>query len=214
MRVGGIVLSFLLLSGCVTEETIPGASDVSKDDVQGPLERAQASVRRNLKRLPNLYGQHLLRAMQAIISYEDLAVDPILEVMDDADERTLSNLIYILGFVGGDKAHAAVLPHLASENQGVRFEAAAALVNLGDYSGIPVLLAFMASKDRRLRFKASEVIKEVVKDDMGYLFDAPPPEREKALARLHRWWEQRREALIYGPAAAAGEKSAAATDDN
>ena len=195
MRLIALFVVLSCLAGCVSEGTDPISA---KKDGPGPVEMAEHRVAKYVARLPNLYGTRLLQIMQEIIAYKQLALNPVIAALPAADVRTQANLLYILGFVGGGKAHDAVIPHLKSKDAGVRFESAVALLTMGDWGGVPTLLTFMESSDRRHRFKASEALKQVVKKDLGFQFDAPLPEREQALARWRGWWSGQREALISG----------------
>ena len=199
MRLIALIVVLSSLAGCVTEggDGRSGPSPISKDG-PGPVEMAEQRVGTYVARLPNLYGTRLLQVMQEIIAYKRLALTPVMEALPKADTRTQANLLYILGFLGGDKAHAAVIAHLKSEDAAVRFESAVALLHMGDWGGVPTLFAFMESPDRRHRFKASEALKQVVKKEFGFQFDAPLPKREEALTRWRGWWTGQRTALISG----------------
>lgn len=194
MKLGVGMLLVLLAGGCVTE----GGPPEREDDGKGPVARVHARINRKIDRMPHLNGQRLLAVIQEIIAYKELALEPVKEALPDTDARTRANLIYILGYVGGEQAHAAVIPYLKSEEEVVRFEAAAALVNMGDWSGVPLLLDYMESEDRHKRFKAAQAMLEVTDRDFGYNFDAPPHERQKAMKRWRHWWQDRRNSLLYG----------------
>jgi len=196
-KFGVLFLPLVLLSGCMTTTTGPGAANSSKPKTT-TLERAQASVGQRLERMRYQHGNALLGAIQELIAFGELAVDPILEELPKTDPRTRANLVYVLGFIGGTSAHRATVGFLKDEDPGVRYEAAAALLAMADWSAVPVLISFLDVSDRHLRYKAFQVLKGTTRQDFGYHFDAALEERGPAIARWQSWWKNRRQELIYG----------------
>lgn len=191
------VLALLVLCcSCVTEDPLPDAHDTSQRIT--PVEEVHESVRGRIARVERSSGNTLLRELQALIGYKELARGPILEVIDEKDPRTQANLLYVLGYIGGADVYPVLSRYVSDSDPVVRYEAAAALLNMGDWSGIPVLIEFMDSPDRRMRYKAESVLKATTKKDFGYSFNAPPPERERAVGMWKSWWEDQRREMIYG----------------
>jgi HEAT repeat protein len=185
-----------LCCSCVTEDPLPDARDTSQR--QTPVEEVHESVRARIARVERSSGNTLLKELQALIAYKELARAPILEVIDDVDVRTRANLLYVLGFIGGTETYQVLTRYVSDPDPVVRYESAAALLNMGDWSGIPVLIEFMDSPDRRMRYKAEAVLKETTKKDFGYSFNAPAPERERAVGMWKSWWQDQRREMIYG----------------
>jgi HEAT repeat protein len=71
----------------------------------------------------------------------------------------------------------------------VRYESAAALVNLGDSSGFAVLVDGLSDSDLRARYKCFESLKRATGQDFGYHHDADPETRRVAVARWMSWLE-------------------------
>lgn len=187
--------AFLSLPGCVTE----GArEDSARDSATPPVAQAHKAVTERIERMRFEYGKELLASVQALISLRELAKAPILEALPTTDARTRANLIYVLGYIGGPEAHASVRRHSADSDMAVRYEAAAALMQMGDWSSIPVLISFMESPDRRIRYKAFQVLRERTEQDFGYEFNAPEVQRAESVNRWKSWWDGRRREIIYG----------------
>lgn len=192
-----LALSALLLGGCISEGPRPTAA-ANDDDNPTPVEQAHVQVNRWIKELDHTFGKDRLARLQALISYKELALEPIIQALPDANPEVRANLVYVLGYIGGAPAHQALIGNLNDEDPGVRYEAAAALVNLGDWSGVPILIDFMDSEDKRMRYKSFQILREKSKDDFGYRFAASPPEREMAVGKWRAWWKETRSSIIYG----------------
>lgn len=194
------IIPLLLLSACVTTDRDgnPVAEEKERPEKQSRLERAHAQVNSRIDRMKYQYGKALLRTMQELIGLKELAFAPITKALPNVDSRTRANLVYVLGFLGGNEAHQIIVSHLKDQSEVVRYEAAAALMTLGDLSAVPVLITFMDSDNRRLRFKAHEVLRSTTRQDFGYDFNAEHDGRAKAIARWRSWWKNRRGEIIYG----------------
>jgi len=195
-----VVLPAFILISCVAVDQ--NGDRVAENDVrkpkQGRLERVHESVSARIEQMKFQHGKILLRTLQQLISVKELAYVPIVKAMPDADERTRANLIYVLGFMEGHTdAHRVLAGHLKDKSEVVRFESAAALMNLGDWSAVPILIGFMDSGSRRLRYKSHEVLRDSTRQDFGFDFDAEGNSRAPALAKWKAWWEDRREEIIY-----------------
>lgn len=194
------VVSLLLLSACVTTDRDgkPIAEETDRPDTPSRLERAHAQVNARIDKMKYQHGKTLLQTMQELIGLKELAFEPIADALPTADPRTRANLVYLLGFMGGNDAHQIIVNHLKDESEVVRYEAAAALMTLGDLSAVPVLITFMDSGDRRLRFKAHEVLSSTTRQDFGYDFNSADEGRYQAVGRWRAWWKSRRGEIIYG----------------
>jgi hypothetical protein len=196
MRPSALVIALFALfqTACVTED---GRAPRPEESAKGPVEYAQDSIRYRIERLPTLRGRDLLQEIERLIAARELALEPIRSALPEADARTQANLLYVLGYIQSPESHAAVLPYLRSPDESVRYEAAAALMQLGDLSAAPALIAFLESEDRRLRYKAFECLKAATHQDFGFEFQADADARAAAVMRWKRWWAEQRAAMIY-----------------
>ncbi|NRA96702.1 MAG: HEAT repeat domain-containing protein [Planctomycetes bacterium] len=194
------VVSLLLLSGCVTTDRHgnPIAEETGRPERPSRLGRAHAQVEARIDKMKYQHGKALLRTMQELIGLKELALEPIAKALPTADSRTRANLVYLLGFMGGNAAHQLIVSRLKDDSEVVRYEAAAALITLGDLSAVPVLITFMDSGNRRLRFKSHQVLRSNTRQDFGYDFNAASEGRSRAIARWRTWWGDQRGELIYG----------------
>ncbi len=78
-------------------------------------------------------------------------------------------------------------PLLRDDARGVRYQAAASLVELGDSSGFAVLVEGLADGEIRYRYKCFQSLRAVTGQDFGYRHDADPQERRVAVTRWMDW---------------------------
>lgn len=194
------ILPILMLASCVTvdQDGNPVAETRDKGPRKGRLERVHETVTARIEQMQFQHGKELLRTLQELIGMKELAFEPIVKALPEADSRTRANLIYVLGFMKGNNgAHRILAASLRDESEVVRFESAAALMSLGDWSAVPILISFMEKGDRRLRYKSHEVLRDSTRQDFGFDFNADDSSRAPALARWKEWWKGRREDIIY-----------------
>jgi hypothetical protein len=192
-----LLLVSFALTGCVSVSDEPEPERAEGKPIQGNVARAHESVDRAIERMKYQQGKELLGTMQQIIAMKELAKEPVVASLSEVDDRTRANLIYVLGYIGGNDAHDVIASHLGDASEGVRFEAAAALMGMGDWSAVPVLLHFMDSENRHLRYKAHQSLVQGTKQDFGYVFDGEDGERSAGLTRWKNWWTRQRAAMIY-----------------
>lgn len=190
------LLASFLLPSCVTEG--PPPPDEEEQETTGPLEHVEAKIAQIISQMHNQSEDGLFRSAQLLRRYGELSLGPIGEAMEEANPRTRSVLLWATGFIGAEGGSARkgarelALPWLADPNPAVSYEAAAALAEMGDWSGVPRLLSWLDSPDRKARYKAIDVLQRIAGDDFGYDFAAAGPIRAPAVARWQEWWSARR----------------------
>lgn len=182
-------LCLLGLGGCSsTREGSPGPAAPA---VPGPLLRKQIAHR--IANLKFQRGVALLDSLNWLILYGEAAVPQLLTALQAPDPRTRAYAAYVLGEIGDRRAVPPLRRALARERvRLVRYETAAALVTLGDWGQVGLLIEGLADPRRRFRHKCFEVLEKQLRLTLGYDPDAPPAEREQALAKWRAWWERNR----------------------
>jgi hypothetical protein len=169
----------------------------SKPASPTPVEQVESQVRKRIDHLMYESGSELFRSMQTIASCKELALKPISEAIQTTDASGRANLVFILSMIGGSQAHAIVSRQICDRSAVVRYEAASALLQFKDVSGIPILIGFLEDEDRRLRFKSFQALSAFTHEDFGYDFGAPEPARAEAVEKWKEWWKERRSAIVY-----------------
>jgi uncharacterized protein (TIGR02270 family) len=81
--------------------------------------------------------KQLVPALAETLAYRRAPVeDTLLRVLPNCQEPQLPRVLRALGRVGGERARAALAPHLRSENTGVAEAACRGLARLGDYQAL------------------------------------------------------------------------------
>jgi hypothetical protein len=199
-RILALALATAVLTSCITE------GDVEVRQSSGPkktaLEFAHGRVAERVAQVQYQSGNELLGTLQELVGYKEVALEPILKALPDADPRTRANLLYVLSFLRRPEAHAALSRSLADEHPVVRYEAASGLIGQGDLSSVPVLISFLESSDRRMRYKAFTALSQATGEEFGYDFNSDPVDQEEAIGLWRGWWTARRRAIILGDSSA------------
>ncbi|MSR74371.1 MAG: HEAT repeat domain-containing protein [Planctomycetes bacterium] len=182
---------FFLVTAFFAACTITQSSEATSRPGVSPVGHVEQQVRIRVAGLQSLQGAQLLTSMETLIKCGALARKPVIEGLSSPDPRMRASLVYVLGYIGGSEARVAVSERLGDTDVGVRYEAAAALLQMGDVSGLPVLIKLLDDRDARVRFKAIEAVAGVAGQHFGYEFNASPAERGSALQRIKAWWAER-----------------------
>lgn len=197
------LLGFLV--GCTSTVTRDGVT-LTDEEVRGldsPSELPtliDERIDNAIDALDRSKGSELIANLQLLVDNKDLSIPHIEEALAGATPRKRGNLVYALGLIPSDRSEEVLVRHLDDEDEIVRFEAAAGLLNQGDMSVLPRLIAYLESEDRAYRYKAIQVLKQVIGRDFGFAFGAPAPQRAEAVARWKAWWKEQRSRLMVRPA--------------
>ena len=171
----------------------------SEKEAQKPSTALEIRIAETVEALGYDHGSKLLRDLQFLVAQKELAVEPILAMLPRADLRSRANLLYVLGFVRTPDTTQALTDHLGHADAAVRFEAAAGLLNHGDGTAVPILVDFLESPDKRVRYKAIESLRSAVGLDFGFNFQADEDTRAVAVGKWRNWWKIEKERLMYRP---------------
>jgi len=203
MRQGkvALIVGLLAITGCVSEtRTSTGEIIEDRKPISGektPVEQVETQVRQRIDHMRYESGTELLKTIETIASCKELALKPIAESITTVEPGVRANLVYTLSLIGGSQAHGLVTRQMCDPNPVVRYEVAASLLQFKDWSGVPVLIGFLEDPDRRIRFKSFQALAAFAKQDFGYDFGAPEPERTAAVTRWKTWWNEKQSDLVY-----------------
>jgi HEAT repeat protein len=181
MRIAALLVLVLAASACTTTTT--------KDGVDTGRENAivKAEVERQVAELRYLHGNELLDSMQRLARAGEAAMPAIREGARSEDWLTRASLSWVMG-ESNDRRYIPDLHQLVGDRVvGVRYEAAAALVELGDNAGFPVLVDGLSDGEVRIRYKCFESLRRATGRDFGYQHDGSEAARSEAVARWKDW---------------------------
>ena len=171
----------LCLGACQTQTQATGVPAGRPNAlVNGEIERQIAELR-------FLHGQALLDSMMQLSRMGEPAMAHIREGAQSPDWLTRASLAWVMG-ASGDRRYIEDLRRLGDDaNDGVRYEAASALVELGDDAGFAMLVKGLGDDDIKVRFKCFEALHRATGQDFGYQHDGAPELRRVAVARWVDW---------------------------
>jgi hypothetical protein len=180
-RVLALTLAALLPVACQTTTLKDGVQTGPQNGiVQGEIERRIAELR-------YLHGNDLLSSMKRLVDLGDAATPKIRENLRNDDWLTRASLAWIMGATGDRRYIPDLRGMLDDKMPSVRYESAAALVELGDSGGFATLIDGLSDGDIRNRYKCFESLKRATGQEFGYQHDAEPAARETAVMRWKTW---------------------------
>ena len=181
MRVALVLLLGLAAAACTSTVEEHGV-DTGRDN-----ELMNGEVERKVAELRYLHGNELLDSMTYLAKLGDSGIPAIREGAHSDDWLTRSSIAWVMGSTA-DRRYIPDLNHLLDDRvKGVRYEAAASLVELGDSAGFAVLVDGLSDDEVRNRYKCFESLRRATGRDFGYQHDASEATRTPAVARWKDW---------------------------
>jgi hypothetical protein len=147
----------------------------------------QQDVRDLFARVRDLPAREWNGVASELISYGEPAVPQMIANLDSEilDVQVMS--AYCLGMIGDPRALPALSRASASPKEKLRYEAATAMLRLGDRRGFPIMIDGLADRDPLVRARAILVLKDRTGQTFGYKADDKPADRAAAVARWRAW---------------------------
>ena len=154
-----------------------------------PMEKAE--VERLVARIGLETGEALLALDAKILQFWEPGVPPLLRALSSADARTRSQAAYLLGAMKDRRTIDALATASTDPAPVVKYEAGAALLELGEIRGAEVLIGGLADPDARLRAKSIDVLAANAGTRFGYEPDDRPSDRDESIRRWKTWLAHR-----------------------
>lgn len=175
-----LVLAVSLLAACVSSSNRTEAPVREDVVLRGEIERRVAEI-------PYMHGVELVANLERLAAIGDPAVPYLVRALGSDSWLTRSSAAWTLG-VMGDRRNIPQLRELLDDRvPGVRYQAAASLVELGDGAGFAVLVEGLSDPDLQARYKCFESLRDATGNDFGYEHDAEPTRRRAAVTRWQDW---------------------------
>ena len=202
------LLACLGLAGCpgagATSRTPPPrrpepvrASEAPPDvdrPIPEPSARVRAAAAEDIAHFEDEGGAERVAAARRLAARGEQVLRPLLDALASAPgARTRGMAVYTLGYMDDRRVVEPVARALFDPDPDVRYDAAAALLRLGDDRGFPVLIQGLEDADPRVRARCLAILREAAGGDQGFEVDGDPLERRAAVARWKGWLERRRE---------------------
>jgi len=192
-----LILAVLAAVGCkqapAKKQPLPKQSEgyKIKDPAARPYYKGspqmRAAVQAQIQALPGKTMKDKVLLMNRILSYGEPAAVLLEKSLHDGNAEVRMMSAYGLGLRQDPRALDPLARVLNDRDDAVRFEAATAMVRLGDRRGAPVLVRGLEHPDARVRTRSIGVLKSVTGETFGYSTDDDPSERNAAIARWRAW---------------------------
>jgi HEAT repeat protein len=157
----------------------------------GPSARQEERIRALIDRLAAARGEEALDVGREILAVGEPALPSLVAALESPEARLRGHAAYLLGFWKDRRTLPAIARASADPDPLVRYEAAAARLELSDPGGFPILVAGLEDPDARLRAKCADVLSEKTGQRLGFEPAGPPDERAAAIRRWRAWLELR-----------------------
>lgn len=176
----GVCWLALAFVGCSGTKTTPDPDVLST--------KQAADVDRLIRQVPFKTGSERLNTLRELSAYGPYAIEPISKQMLASDDDSVrANGVYVLGLIFEQDRDARALDlirgSIKDNDLRVRLEAARVLLEGGDRTGVPDLLAALDDKSKWVRNVAFEALKKSTKHSFGYDPDATDEARTAAIER-------------------------------
>jgi HEAT repeat protein len=148
-------------------------------------------IEESVKRLATARGEELLDLGRAILARGEAATPYLVDALKGPSDQARGQAAYLLGVRKDRRTIPALRAAAADPVPPVRYEAAAALLELSDPAGLDVLVDGLADSDARLRAKCIAVLAEKTGQRFGFEADGRPDDRDAAIARWRTWLASR-----------------------
>ncbi len=198
-----LLTTFLIFLACIAvsckqnatppKKKLPGRNEGFKID--DPTKRAyyegspemRASLTKQIESLPGTPLKGQVVKMNRILSYGEPAAVVLEQSLRHSNAEVRAMSAYGLGLRRDPRALDQLATVVNDPDEAVRFEAATAMVRLGDRRGAPTLVRGLGSSDARVRTRSIGILKSVTGETFGYKADDEPTERAAAMARWQAW---------------------------
>ena len=152
----------------------------------------RAQVDALLVELAAARGEKIVEVGRRIVARGEPAVPALREALVSEDTALRSNAAYFLGVLK-DRRTIPDLRRASTDDTdaAVRYEAAGALLEMGDPIGFAALVDGLSDVDARRRAKCIDVLAERTHERFGFEPDADPADRSAAIRRWRTWLEVR-----------------------
>ena len=176
-----LVLAVSALAACQTTSSDEGVATGRSNAI------IQSEIDRNISELRYKHGNELLQSMTRLVALGDSAAPSIRRGAKSEDWLTRSSLAWVMGASSDRRFIPDLRAMLDDQDTRVRYEAASALVELGDSAGFTVLVDGLSDGDIRNRYKCFESLRRATGQDFGYQHDSDPAQRQGSVARWKDW---------------------------
>ena len=178
------VVLVVLLAACVTERVGIGA------DGEAFMER---QVQKIVARIPYQSGPALIEDLNRLIAFGHFSVKPMCECLKSRNAKVRSSAAFVLGQLKVTESLDELFDLTDDKNKLVRLEAARAILDIGAWDTVPILLVGLGDNEKSVRYLSFDALNRKTGENFGFQFDGPAEERREATEKWFLWWEIEKE---------------------
>lgn len=176
-----ILLMSACLSACVTERV--DGPDQGKAFLEKEIDKIIA-------RLPYQTGIDLFKDINHLVSYDRFVIEPMMECLDSPNDKVRSSAALVLGTLRAEESLEKLLTMTEDESKWVRMEVARAVLEIGAWDTIPLLIDGLDDEDERTRELCIHVLRDKTGENFGYVQNAQEQDRCVAVQAWRNWWSR------------------------
>jgi hypothetical protein len=196
-----LAVSSLLCTGCTTtsNRTSDGLRGAQSEWLQPSALLAQ-QIEDESTRLPWTHDLERVEQIRWFVSVGEPAYAKLLTLATDPRDDVAAAAIAALGGTGDRRLvpHLRALPwaaagsaEAAGRSRSLELERARALVSLGDWTALPVLIDGLRDEKLYTRTLCLQVLQRTTRQTLGFDPKGEPDRREEAVLRWEGWWRTR-----------------------
>jgi hypothetical protein len=187
-------LSLALLLSLTTACASTNSSVETEPDWLQPSPRLRHQIEESARRLPWTHGMERVEMITWFATVGEPAYPTLLEMVLDPRKDVAGSA---LAAIGATRDSRLVLPLRAlpwpegENNSDLALERARALLRLGDWQMVPILIGGLRNEELLTRALCAQALWESTRERFAYDPKAEPEEREKAIVEWEKWWHER-----------------------
>jgi hypothetical protein len=160
-----------------------------------PSPRLRAQIEDAAKRLPWTHGMERVEMITWFASVGEPAYPTLLAMVLDPRKDVAGSALASLGATRDSRLVEPMraLPWPEGQDTDLLFERARALMRLGDWQMVPILIGGLRNEELLTRALCAQTLWESTHERFAYDPKAEPDEREKSIVQWEKWWHERNE---------------------
>jgi hypothetical protein len=189
-----LTLSLALLLSLTAACASTSSSVETEPEWLEPSPRLRHQIEESARRLPWTHGMERVEMITWFATVGEPAYPTLLEMVLDPRKDVAGSALAALGATRDSRL---VMPLRAlpwpegEKNTDLALERARALLRLGDWQMVPLLIGGLRNEELLTRALCAQALWESTRERFAYDPKAEPEEREKAIAEWEKWWHER-----------------------
>lgn len=182
MRIVGYFLMLFVLVSCATPEDKKQEAEL---DRKVDLWIQMMGTEKN--------SQELIKYQIALVQAGEPAFPKVVMALKHLKPQARRGAAFVLGQMQNKKAVPHLEEMLKDEDEGVRYEAAAALVDLKEVLGLHYMILALDHRSSNFRSEANKILVKTTGQDFGFDPAGLEEDRNQARNQWVRWWNQNKD---------------------